>query len=385
MRRFGLAAILLAGLCVALPGGFSRATEESAVTAQSIDGGRFGAVRYYAPAEGRPIEGLVVLVSDRQGWNEASEALAQHLVEDGQAILGIDLATYLGTLRNDQDDCSWVNGDFEFLSRRTEKDLPFHEFHPPVILGMGAGATVAYAATVEVLPNTFAGGVGLGFSPAVATLERKLCVPTEPAKPGEALRYAPAPGHETPWLFTPATDFGPAAIHLPVRERENEDVGGPYRHPGTEQLDAARLTGLAHHRAHDRQQDQQVDHADHDRGGERDGALQHQPAPVDGAPQAGADHRRDDRENEDDGRARRQRAHARGQQHEQRTHEQHGQHHGPAGLAAIMRRRGDSGCDLVGKSSHQASSPVRAGASAGWRGSETWNVTPRWAWFSNHS
>jgi len=172
-----------------------------------IDGGnRFGQVRFYQPAEGRPLEGLVALVSDRQGWDAAADALARHLVDGGQAVLGIDLATYAIALGQDRGDCSWVNADFEFLSRKVEKELPFSEFRPPVILGLGAGAGVAYAASVQVLPNTFAGGVGLRFTPAF-DVGRRLCLPTEPAVPGQPVRYAPAPGHDTPWLFAPAPDF----------------------------------------------------------------------------------------------------------------------------------------------------------------------------------
>jgi len=165
-----------------------------------IDGGnRFGQVRYYAPPAGDAVAGLIAMISDSRGWDAGSDALARHMAGEGQAVLGIDLPSYVAVLRQDKGDCSWINADFEWLTRKVEKTLPFREFHPPAIVGLGAGAGAAYAATAEVLPNTFSAGIGLGFSP-VFDIGRKLCVPA-------------AADRTTPWLFTAAADFGaPGAI-----------------------------------------------------------------------------------------------------------------------------------------------------------------------------
>jgi len=199
--RFLRAAV---SLCIALfVAGAVRAAEPSI-----IDGGRFGQVRYYQP-EDRTIVGLAAMVSDRDGWNAAADALARHLTGAGQAVIGIDLPTFEQALAKAQGECAWVNGDFEFLTRRVEKDLPFHEFRPPSLVGIGAGASIVYAAVGQVLPNTFAGAVGLDFSPRVDAAPR-LCLPTEAAAQSQPLRYAPPADRATPFVFAPSRDFAAA-------------------------------------------------------------------------------------------------------------------------------------------------------------------------------
>lgn len=171
-----------------------------------IDSGRFGQVRYYEPPAGNAVAGLVALISDRQGWNVDAEALARHLTAEGQAVIGIDFPTFEQALVREDGDCAWVNADFENLTRQVEKNLPFHEFRPPAIVGIGAGAKIAYAAVGQVLPNTFAGGIGLDFSPEIGA-DRKFCLPIEAAGPGQPARYAPPADKTTPFVFDPARDF----------------------------------------------------------------------------------------------------------------------------------------------------------------------------------
>ena len=182
-------------------------------------------VRYYKPARDRPVEGLVALVSDKQGWDAAADKLAAHLVDNGHAVLGVDLAAYLATITQDKGDCTSVNMDFEVLSRRVEEGLPFREFRPPVVLGIGAGSGIAYAAVGEApCPTRSKVASGLGFTPAF-DIGRKLCLPVEPAAPGSPVRYAPVTNRETAWLFTPDQDFA-----APERRHEDvsvDDAGGP--------------------------------------------------------------------------------------------------------------------------------------------------------------
>ncbi|HLG88068.1 MAG TPA: AcvB/VirJ family lysyl-phosphatidylglycerol hydrolase [Alphaproteobacteria bacterium] len=193
----------IAAACVALvlSGMSARAADTSL-----IDGGRFGQVRYYQPTAPRTVTGLVALVSDREGWNDSDAALATHLADEGQAVVGIDLPTFEQALAREPGDCGWVNGDFESVTRRVEKDLPFHEFRPPALVGIGAGASIAYAAVGQVLPNTFAGAVGIDFSPRLDAAP-KLCLPVDANVSGQPARYAPLGERATPFVFEPSRDF----------------------------------------------------------------------------------------------------------------------------------------------------------------------------------
>jgi type IV secretory pathway VirJ component len=195
--------ISVALLCGVFAAGAACAAD---IKPERIDGSPLGPVHYYAPPQGHKIDGLVIVISDRQGWDAAATALAQHLTQDAEVVVGLDLPIYSAALKKDTNDCSAVNRDLEVLARQVENDLPFNEFRPPVVIGIGAGAGIAYTEVGEVLPNTFAGGIGLRFDPAF-DVGHKMCLPLAPTPPGAPLRYGPVPGHETPWLFTPSPAF----------------------------------------------------------------------------------------------------------------------------------------------------------------------------------
>ncbi len=165
-----------------------------------------GPVHYYAPTPGKTIDGLVIMISDSPGWDQAAAAMAEHLTTEGEAVAGLELPVYRAALALDKNDCSYVNSELEVLARNVERDLPFDEYRPPVLLGVGAGSGIVYATIGTVLPNTFAGGVALRFDPVI-DVGHKLCLPLAPTPPGAPLRYAPVPDHETPFLFTPSAAF----------------------------------------------------------------------------------------------------------------------------------------------------------------------------------
>jgi type IV secretory pathway VirJ component len=50
-----------------------------------------GPVHSYLPPQGHAVDGLVILISGDDGWTPATAALAQHLAEEGQAVVGLEL------------------------------------------------------------------------------------------------------------------------------------------------------------------------------------------------------------------------------------------------------------------------------------------------------
>jgi type IV secretory pathway VirJ component len=174
-----------------------------------IDGSPLGPVHYYAPAPAKKIDGLVIMISDSQGWDAAATTMAQHLADTGEVVVGLELPVYRAALMKENNDCVLVTRDLEVLAREVEETLPFSEYRPPLVLGIGAGSGIAYAAAGQVLPNTFAAGIGLRFDPAI-DVGHKLCLPLAPTPAGAPLRYGPVTDHETPWLFTPSAAFAGA-------------------------------------------------------------------------------------------------------------------------------------------------------------------------------
>jgi type IV secretory pathway VirJ component len=171
-----------------------------------VDGSPLWPVHYYAPPEGKTIEGLTIVISDDRGWDDAATKLARHLTEGGVVVVGLDLPLYRAALLKEDHDCVLVTRDLESLSRDVEETLPFSQYRPPVIVGIGAGSGIAYAAAAQVMPNTFAAAIALGFDPTF-DLGHKMCLPLEPTPGGSPLRYGPAGPHETQWFLTPSTPF----------------------------------------------------------------------------------------------------------------------------------------------------------------------------------
>ncbi len=141
-----------------------------------VDGSPLWPVHYYTPPDGKAIDGLVILISDNQGWDDAATALAQHLAAGGNTVVGLELSVYRAALAHEDHECTLVTRDLETTARNIEETLPFSQYRPPVIVGIGAGAGIAYAAAAQVMPNTFAASIALRFDPTF-DVGHKMCLP----------------------------------------------------------------------------------------------------------------------------------------------------------------------------------------------------------------
>ena len=170
-----------------------------------VDGSPLYPIHYYAPPEGKTLDGFVIVISDNQGWDDAATALAQHLAAGGNTVVGLDLPVYRAALEHEDHECTLVTRDLETTARDIEQTLPYSQYKPPLIVGIGAGAGIAYAAAAQVLPNTFAGAVALRFDPTF-DVGHKMCLPTVSPE-GAPLRYGPVGNHDTKWFLAPTAPF----------------------------------------------------------------------------------------------------------------------------------------------------------------------------------
>lgn len=167
--------------------------------------GRFGALTVIEPA-GVPSD-IVLYLSGQDGWDAAMTALAEPLAERGALVVGIDYARFAATVDRDGAPCLYLSSDFEDLGRAVQSHYRLAHFTPPLLAGVGAGATMAYAILVQQPPGTFAGALSLGFSPTVA-LDKSLCgayaLRSRPASTPhrEALEPTAAPA---PWIVLQST------------------------------------------------------------------------------------------------------------------------------------------------------------------------------------
>ncbi|MFT3790288.1 MAG: AcvB/VirJ family lysyl-phosphatidylglycerol hydrolase [Rudaea sp.] len=128
--------------------------------------GLFGDVHVAAPAD--EAKRTVVFVSDKEGWNARSEALATALADDGALVFGIDYPVYekaMESIRNDA--CHFPSAHIQEMSDWMQKNQKVKNFTYPLLVGDGAGAAFAYAVDAQAPKGTFGGLVTLGwdFSP----------------------------------------------------------------------------------------------------------------------------------------------------------------------------------------------------------------------------
>ena len=142
------------------------------VSDDTVTFGRFGPVTLYRD---RQLPAHVILfVSGELGWNQTAATSAQALASLDALVVGIDLPQYLKTLSAAEETCSYPGGDFDALSKFVQQKYGFPNYVPPVLVGVAAGATFAYATVAQAPPDMFQGVITLGFCPEL-TVQKPLC------------------------------------------------------------------------------------------------------------------------------------------------------------------------------------------------------------------
>jgi type IV secretory pathway VirJ component len=206
--------------------------------------GRFGQVSIYrrAPAP----NGVVVLLSDADGWSPRADALARGLESLDALVIGLDLQYYLGRTERLTQDCTYPAGDFEMLSKLVQKTLELPVYTPPVLAGFGAGATLAYGALAQAPSGSYAGAISLGFCPEIAA-SHPLCagggLTSKPLPGGGAYQLQPVASLPQPWLLAPppagaAGRCGGAAAEAFAAKIKGAAVVSPPRGSGRRQASA---------------------------------------------------------------------------------------------------------------------------------------------------
>lgn len=111
--------------------------------------------------------GVALVISDRNGWTEEMETLAKRLANEQLMVVGINLHHLLEVLSEGKSQCIYPASNFENLSIYLQKRFKLKTYHKPILVGKGAGATLAYALIAQAPANTFRGGVALGFSSTI--------------------------------------------------------------------------------------------------------------------------------------------------------------------------------------------------------------------------
>lgn len=142
------------------------------VTIDSFSMPGFDEVHVYAPAK-QP-KSVAILISGDAGWKYGVLNFAGHFAKKDHLIIGVDILKYLKNLRNKSDDCYNITADFITLATNIEKKYHLPNYQTPILMGYSSGATLVYALLAQARPNTFKGGISLGFCPDIR-LSKPFC------------------------------------------------------------------------------------------------------------------------------------------------------------------------------------------------------------------
>ena len=185
----------------------------AAAETQSIPFGRFGAVPVLHPTG--EASKIVLLLSGENGIGAREAGLAEALAAAGALVFELDTSRYLPAGKERRLSPAV---DFEALSQIGQKEMGLAAYRQPVLVGVGAGAVLAYAALAEAPPGTFAGAMSVGFCPVLPLskpLQRGRGLSRDRKWKGPGIRLLPDASIEDPWLVldAPAEECaaGPAA------------------------------------------------------------------------------------------------------------------------------------------------------------------------------
>jgi type IV secretory pathway VirJ component len=118
---------------------------------------------------GAPPDDLVFLFSGMEGESAALRRTGRTLADDNTAVVLVDLPSYLHGLSASDDGCHYVLSELEELAHQLERELGFAGYRSPVLAGVGAGGTLAYAALAQSPAATVAGAVAVDPTPSLHT------------------------------------------------------------------------------------------------------------------------------------------------------------------------------------------------------------------------
>jgi type IV secretory pathway VirJ component len=183
-----------------------------AFAGESLDYEPIGRIAVFRPA-GAP-RGVAVLLTGDAGFTAAEEAIASTLAAAGALVLGVDLRDYRARLAKAWASESYPSADLELLSQFAQRASGSSTYEPPVLVGVGAGAALAYASLAQANPSSFRGAVSVSFCPL-------LVLPTMPGR-GRGLdvtradhdefRLAPSPAVQGRWVIVQPEEDAPCSL-----------------------------------------------------------------------------------------------------------------------------------------------------------------------------
>lgn len=162
----------------------------------------FGTVSVYRPD--REPAGVVLVLSDRDGWTPARDRMARALAGRGLLVAGVATPVLLQAMEASPKACDNPNYPLIDLSRDLQHRVAVRSYHKPVVLGIGTGATLAYAGIAQWANAGYQGAISI--NPAHSLPGRKpWCaapgfLPHRVTKPQHGWRFVANRQIGVPWV-----------------------------------------------------------------------------------------------------------------------------------------------------------------------------------------
>lgn len=216
---------ILKALALILP--LSTASVALAEDAPPLDTGMIPAPLTLLPDD--TPKALVVLLSDKDGWQDADKQQAERLQGNGAIVVGIDTPKYLASLAKDTGDCIYTVSDIEELGHQLQRKAGNAAFLPPIIAGRGQGGALALAILAQTPKATI--GQTLALDPeAGIPVTKQFCTPAQKTLTGDRMVYGLTDGD----LPDPATVLLSSAAPADGRDHVASLVSA---HPDIDQRD----------------------------------------------------------------------------------------------------------------------------------------------------
>jgi type IV secretory pathway VirJ component len=162
---------------------------------------------YYTPGH---IDNVALFISGDGGWNSGVINMARELSSMNTLVAGVNVIKYLSHLNNESVKCTYPAGDFEILSKFTQKKMNLPLYKLPVVVGYSSGATLAYSLLAQAPSGTFKGAISIGFCPGLV-VNKPLCegigLLSEPMPDNKGYNMLPVKMLPEPWIvFQGAND-----------------------------------------------------------------------------------------------------------------------------------------------------------------------------------
>lgn len=160
-----------------------------------------GRIAVYRPS-GQP-RGVVLALSGRNGWDDASVDTARALVARGALVAGISTPAFLKALQL-SGRCINPNYGIIALARDLQHRLALPMYSKPILIGQGEGAALAYAALAAGPNGAYKAVLSAGFAPLLGG-GRSWCrsgslKAAAITRPYRGFAFAPSRSLPSPWI-----------------------------------------------------------------------------------------------------------------------------------------------------------------------------------------